>query len=139
LFENRLQAFLELAAILGAGDERSHVERDDFLVLQAFRYVVAHDTLGEPFNHGGLAHTGLADEHRIVFRAPGQHLDDAPDFLVAADHRIELALSPQLSQVATVALERLIGGFWILTGHALRTADRGERLKDRVPRDAALL
>ena len=35
--EHGLQPLLELAAILRAGDERAHVERDDLLVLQALR------------------------------------------------------------------------------------------------------
>ena len=37
LLEHRLEPLLELAAELGAGDERAHVERDEPLVLQALR------------------------------------------------------------------------------------------------------
>ena len=91
LLQHRLQPLFELAAVLRAGDERAHVERDDALVLEAFGDVAAHDAAGEPFDDGGLADAGLADEHRIVLRAAREHLDDAADFLVAADHRIELA------------------------------------------------
>ena len=34
----------------------------------------------------------LADQHRVVLGAPLQHLDGAADLVVAADHRVELAL-----------------------------------------------
>ena len=47
---------------------------------------------------------------------------DAADFLVAADHRVELALARQLGQVAAVAGERLVGGFRVLRGDALVAA-----------------
>ena len=112
--QHRLQPLLELAAILRAGDQRAHVERDDPLVLQPFGHVAADDALRQPFDDGGLADAGLADQHRIVLRAAREHLDDAADLLVAADHRIELALARQLGQVAAVALERLVGAFGIL-------------------------
>jgi hypothetical protein len=62
-----------------------------------------------PFDDGGLADAGLADQHRVVLGAAGQHLDGAPDLLVAADHRVDLAVARGLGQVAGVFLERVIG------------------------------
>ena len=124
LLEHRLQALLELAAILRAGDQRAHVERDDALVLQAFGHVAADDALRQALDDGGLADAGLADEHRVVLGAARQHLDDAANLLVAADHRIELALPGELGQVAAVAFERLVGAFGILARDALGAADR---------------
>src|SRR5207253_8933199 len=85
-----LQALLELAPELGAGDERAHVERDDALVLEALGDVARDDAAGEPFDDRGLADAGLADEHRVVLGAPREHLDDAPDLVVTADHGVEL-------------------------------------------------
>ena len=38
-----------------------------------------------------------------------QHLDGAADFLVAADHRIELAVARQFGQIAGIFLQRVIG------------------------------
>ena len=127
--EHRLQPLLELAAVLRAGDERAHVERDDPLVLQPFGHVAADDALGQAFDDGGLADAGLADEHGVVLGAARQHLDDAAHFLVAADHRIELALARQLGEVAAVLLERLVLALGILIGHALVAANRRERLE----------
>ncbi len=47
VFEHRLEPLFELAAILRAGDQRAHVERDDALVLQSLGDVAAHDALRE--------------------------------------------------------------------------------------------
>ncbi len=130
--QHGLQPFLELAAVLRAGDERAHVERDDPLVAQPFGHVAADDALRQPFDDGRLADAGLADEHRVVLRAAREHLNHAPDLLVAADDRIELALARDLREVAAVALERLVLALGILIGHALRAAHRRQRLEDRV-------
>ena len=102
----------------------AHVEGDDALVLQALGHVAAHDALGQALDDRGLADAGLADEHRVVLGAAGQHLDDAPDLLVAADHRVELAALGQLGQVAAVLLERLVLAFGVLVGDPLRAAHR---------------
>ena len=114
LLQDRLQPLLELAAVLRAGDQRAHVERDDPLVLQPFRHVLPDDALRQPFDDGGLADAGLADQHRVVLRPARQHLDDAADLLVAADHRIELALARELGEIAAVALERLVRRLGVL-------------------------
>ena len=75
LLEHGLQPVLELAAVLGAGDQRADVERDHALALEALGHVARHDPLGEALGDGGLAHAGLADQHRVVLgaaaRAPG--------------------------------------------------------------------
>ena len=64
-----------------------------------------------PFGDRGLADAGLADQHRVVLGAAGENLDRAADFLVAADHRIELAVARRLGQVAGVFLHRVIAFF----------------------------
>ena len=137
--EDRLEPFLELAAVLGAGDERAHIERDDLLVLEPFGHVLPDDALRQPLDDGGLADAGLADEDGVVLGAPRQHLDHAADLLVAADDRIELVLAGEIGQIAAVALERLIGALGVLAGDALRPAHRRQRLQDRVAGDTALL
>ena len=104
LLQDRLQALLELAAVLGAGDQRANVERDHAPVPQRLGHVARHDPLGESLDDGGLAHAGLADQHGVVLRAAGQHLDHAPNLVVAPDHRVELALLGGLREVAPEAL-----------------------------------
>ena len=61
----------------------------------------------QALDDGGLADAGLADQHGIVLGAAGQHLDGAADFLVPADHRVQLAVARQLGDVARVFLQRI--------------------------------
>ena len=136
--QHGLQPLLELAAVFGARDQRAHVERQQLLVLQAFRHVAVEDAQRQALDDGGLADAGLADQHRIVLGAAGQHLDGAADFLVAADHRIELAVARGLGQVAGIFLQRVIGvlGRGAVGGAAL--AQRFDRRVEVLRRDAAL-
>ena len=92
LLEDGLEPLLELAAVLGAGDHRAEVEAMQPLVLEALGHVALDDAAGQALDDGRLADAGLADEHRVVLGAAGQHLDDPADLLVAADDRVELAL-----------------------------------------------
>jgi hypothetical protein len=68
LLQHGLQPLFELTAILCARDERTHVQGEDLLVLEALRHVAAHDALCQPLDNGGLADAGLADQHGIVLR-----------------------------------------------------------------------
>ena len=90
LGEHGLEPLLELAAVLRAREHRADVERPDPLALQALGHVAGDDALREPLDDRGLADAGVADQHRVVLRAAGKHLDHAADLLVAADHRVEL-------------------------------------------------
>ena len=66
--EHRLEPLFELAAVLGAGHERTQVEGHDALVLESFGHVAAHDPLRQTFDDGCLADARLADQHRVVVR-----------------------------------------------------------------------
>ena len=122
LLEHGLEPLLELAAVLGAGDHRAEVERDEPLVLQALGHVALDDAPGEALDDGGLADAGLADEHRVVLGAARQHLDDAADLLVAPDDRVELAGAGGLGEVAAVLLEGLVLLLGVLAGDAVAAA-----------------
>ena len=105
LLEHLLQALLEVTAVAGAGHQRAEVERVELLVLQRLGHLTVHDGLGQALDDGGLADAGLADQHRVVLGAPGQHLHDPLDFLLAADDRVELALQGGGGQVAAELVE----------------------------------
>ncbi len=139
LLEHRLEAVLELAAILAAGDHRAEVERDHALVLEALGHVAGRDPLGEPLGDRGLTDTRLADEHGVVLGPPGEHLDDPANLVVTADHRVELAATRRVGQVAAVLLERLVFGLRVRVRHPLRASDRLERGVHPVGGDAGLL
>ena len=109
LVQHGLQPLLELAAVFRAGDQRAHVEREQLLVFQAVRHVAVDDAQRQAFDDGGLADAGLADQHRIVLGAAGEDLNGAADFLVAPDHRIELAVARRLGEIAGIFLQCVIG------------------------------
>jgi hypothetical protein len=75
LLEHRLEAVLELAAVLGPGDQGAHVQGDHLPVLEPFGHVPGHDALGQPSTMavlptpGSPISTGLFLVRR---RAPGR-------------------------------------------------------------------
>ncbi len=101
------EPLFEFAAEFCAGDEGAHVERDHATVLEALRHVALDDPQGEAFDDGRFADARLADEHGIVLRAPRENLNHAANFLIAADHRVELALAGPLDQIDAVLFQRL--------------------------------
>ena len=106
LVHDRLDALLELAAILGAGDHQRQVQGDDPLVTQQLGHVAGGDFLGQTFDDRRLAHACLAQQHRVVLGAAAQNLNHALDLVLAADDRVHLAFAGDLGQVASEGLER---------------------------------
>ena len=130
--EHGLEPFLEFAAVLGAGHHRAQVQADDGLVAQALGYVAGDDALGQTFHDRGLADAGLADQHRVVLGATGEHLHDAANLVVPPDNRVELAFAGALGQVGGVLLQRLIGGLGVSAGDAGAAANLDERVAQRL-------
>ena len=95
------------------------------------RHVAVDDAQREAFDDGGLADAGLADQHGIVLGAAREHLHSAADFLVAADHRIELAFARRFRQIARIFLQRVI---LILSGGAVGRAPLAQSLDRGVER-----
>jgi hypothetical protein len=133
-FEHRFEPVFKLAAVLCACNERTEIERNDAFVLEALGNVAAHDTMREALNDRRLANAGFADEHRVVFRAPREHLDDPPDLFIAPDDGINLVLPRQRGQVATVSLQRLVFAFGGLICDALAAANGAERFEKALSR-----
>ena len=126
LLEHGLEPLLEFAAVLGTGDERREVEGDELLALERVGDVAGDDALREPFDDGGLADSGLADQHGVVLGAAREHLADAADLGVTADHRVEFAGRGDLGEVDAVLLEcrlllLLTGGGALHVGHVHRS------------------
>jgi hypothetical protein len=128
--EHALQALLELAAELGAGDQRAHVERQDALALEHLGHFAVDDALREAFDNRGLAHARLADEHGVVLGAAGEHLDGAADLVIAADHRVELARRGTRGEVDGVFLERTALLLGLRVVHRFAAADLVDGLLD---------
>ena len=122
LLHHLLEALLELAAVLGAGDQGGQVERVDLLVLEQLRHVAVRDALREALDDGGLADARLADQHRVVLGAAREDLHHALDLGLATDDRVELGLGGELGEVAAELVEQLRGLL------ALGTAGRARSL-----------
>ena len=129
-FKHRFQAVFKLAAILRSGDHRAQIQRDDSLPLERFRHIACDNALRQTFHDRGLTNTRFANKNRIVFRSPGKDLNNAPDFFVATDHRIELSFARQFREIPRVSLQRLILSFRILIGDLLRAANRNQNLQN---------
>ena len=106
LLQHRLQALLEVAAILGAGEQRAHVERVHLALGEDLGHLALDDAPRQAFGDRGLADARLADQQRVVLAAAAQRLDDALELPVAADQRVDLADERLRVQVQRVALER---------------------------------
>ncbi len=100
-----LDAFLELAAILGSCNHHRQVQHDNPLVTEQFRHVTIDDHLGQTLDDRGFPYACFAQKHGIVFLTPRQNLDDALNLVGATDDGIELALASQLGQVTTEAIQ----------------------------------
>ena len=103
---DRLDAFLELAAVFCAGHHQRQIQRDDALAEKQFRNFAVHDGLGQSFGNRRFAHAGFAQQCRIIFGAPAQDAHDALDFIGAADHRVQRALLRQCGQIASERRQR---------------------------------
>ena len=136
LLEHLLEALLEVAAVAGTGDERAEVERVDLLALQRLRHLFADDVLREALDDGGLADARLADQHRVVLGPARQDLHDPLDLLLAADHRVELAVARELGEVPAELVEhhRALPAALLRTGDLLPLAGgvAGQELDDRL-------
>ena len=96
---------LKFAPVFGTRQHSPKIQGDHPLVLQQLRNVAAGDPLGQALDNGAFAHAGVADEHRVVFRAAGQDLDDPLDLVFPANHRVQLPFPGQAGQVFAVLVQ----------------------------------
>jgi hypothetical protein len=102
LLQQALEALLELSAVLGPGHQERQVERENSAIGEQRRDVAVHDPRREALDDRRLAHSGLAQQERVVLGASAEDLDDSLDLFVPPDERIELALRGQQRQVPRV-------------------------------------
>src|SRR5205814_8906640 len=85
LFDDLLEALLELAAVLRAGDERADVEREHPLALQRLGPIALHDPVREPFRDGRLADARFSEQRGIALRTTAGDLYDGLHPLLPSD------------------------------------------------------
>ena len=107
-FQDGFQAVFKLAAILGSGNQCSHVESDDRFVFQILRNVAHDDAMSESLDNRRLADTGFADQYRVVLAASREHLNDAADFGVPTDNRVDFSLAGLFDQIDAVLFQSLV-------------------------------
>ena len=132
------QSLLELAAEFGPGQQSAHVQRKDPPVAQPLRHVALHNALRQTLHDCRLADTGFADEDRIVLGFARQNSNGTANFVVAADHRIKLALPRLRYQVEAILVQSLIGAFRGIAGDPLMSTHRCQCFQQCIPRDAKL-
>ncbi len=125
LGQHALQPLLEIAAVLGAGDQRAQVERVHGAVGQHVGHLALDDQPRQAFDQRGLADARLAHVQRVVLAAAAEDLHGALDLERAADQRVDAAFLRQLVEVGGVLLER---------GGAFRVALALGRRRRLVPR-----
>jgi hypothetical protein len=99
LLQHRLHAVLEVAAELGAGHQRAHVEREDLCAQERPGHVFCHHLGRQALDDRRLAHAGIADEQWVVLLAARQHLDGPAKLALAPHQRLDVTRLGALVQV----------------------------------------
>src|SRR5690606_2743079 len=128
LVDDLLQALLELAAVLGPGDERADIQRHEPLVHQLLGDVAGDDALGETLDDRRLADARLTDQGRVVLGASRQDLHDAVDLVGSTDQRTEPAGSRRLGEIEPKGVH--VWGLGLLLGSLRLTRPRGALAHD---------
>ena len=100
--EHGFQALLKFPSELGTRQQGGHVQRQNPFATQRVRHLARHNALRQTFHDGGLAHARLADQNRVVFGTALQHLNGTADFVISANHGVQLAQPCPLGQINAV-------------------------------------
>jgi hypothetical protein len=106
LREQALEALLEIAAVLGAREQRTQVERVDHAGAQHVGHLAVDDALGQPLGDRGLAHPGFADQQRIVLAPAREDLRHALELRGTPDQRIDAPGAGLVVEVGRETLQR---------------------------------
>ena len=105
LLQHGLETLFEIPPVFGARQQGAHVEGVHLRVLEYFRDATLDHATCEAFGNCGLADASLTDKQRIVLASPAQNLNDALDFFLTTDQRVNLADQSLLVKVLGVVLE----------------------------------
>jgi len=83
--QKSLQPILELAAVLGAGDQGTQVQRMHAFVFERLGHIALRDPLGKAFAMAVLPTPASTNQDRVVLGPTREYLDDAADLLLATD------------------------------------------------------
>ena len=80
LIEQRFKALLEVATILGTGQQGPQIKRINHAICQQVRHLIVYDTLGQALGDGGFTNPGLPHQQGIVFTPPRENLRNSLNF-----------------------------------------------------------
>src|SRR6476661_199333 len=137
LVHHGLHTLLKLAAVLGAGHQRSQVQRHHALVEQHAAYFLLNDAQGQAFGNSRFTYAGLTNQDGVVLFAAAQNLGHALNFFFTAYDGVKLVFLGQLGEVAAKVVEhrsaRFLAGFFAAAGAAaLALATAARRAKQLV-------
>ncbi len=109
LLQHAFQTLLEIAPVLGPGQQRAHVQR----IHGALREDIGHgsfdDATRQAFSNGRFPHARLAYQQRVVLAPAAQSLDHALKLLIASDQGVDLARQRLRVEILRKAVERRSG------------------------------
>ena len=106
LLDDPLKTLLEISAILGSCDQRTHVERVNRCIQQHLRYAFLGYHPGQSLSQCGFADARVADIQGIVLAPPTKNLHGSFDLDLAADQRVDLAVDRLLIKVGRISVQR---------------------------------
>ena len=101
----------------------THIQGEDCLLFQSFRYITAYNTLCKTFYNCCLTYTRFTNQDRVVLRFMGKDSDHITDLGITSDNRIHLLFSCSFYQIGTIFVQCIIGIFRVIAGHSLITSD----------------
>ena len=113
LLQHPPQALLKLAAKFCPCHQSSQIQGHQPQTLEGIGHFAGHHALGQQLGHGRFAHARLADQHRIVLAAAGEHLNQQANLLVTTHHGIELPGPGRGGEIAAIGAQRTL---WIGLG-----------------------
>ena len=97
--EHALQALLEITTVLGARNERAHVQGVNDSTGENRRHFFLHNAPCQSLGNGGLANPSFAHKQGIVFAAPAKNLNGSLDFVFASNKGVDFSLACCLVQI----------------------------------------
>ncbi len=105
LTEQRLEALLEIATVLGPGEQRPEIKGVDDAVGQQVRHLVINNALGQAFGDCGFTHARLTHQQRIVLATTSEDLRYTLDLKLTPHQRIDPPLARQFVKVAGIGIQ----------------------------------
>ena len=104
-FNDFLQSFFKFTSVLGTGNHRGHIERNNMAVLKNFRNVIFNNSLCQSFCNGCLTNPWFTNQNRVVLVTTGQNLNNPVDFIGSANDRINLPLLSPFVKIDCIIAE----------------------------------